>query len=181
MREGFILLIWKSAEVIAVSLPKIYLAHALSKQTWDQSPCFQLWPQFWNRLFSQFWSRHLTRNNTDAEPNIIIYYRPKISTTNAVMTINGSTTLDRGGPSKQLILKTFDIVNHNLLLRKLLNKNVPHYLIKWFFSYLDQRSQRRVRIGTDYSGWLHLNGAMPQGSWLGPLSFLVLHRWLNTV
>ena len=69
--------------------------------------------------------------------------------------------------------KAFDLVNHNLLLRKLLNKNVPHCLIKRFFSYFDHRSQR-VRIGTDYSGWLHLNGAMPHGSWLGPLSFLVL-------
>jgi len=44
--------------------------------------------------------------------------------------------------------------------------------------YLDQRSQR-VRIGTNVSGWLHLNGAMPQGSWLGPLSFLVLVDDLN--
>ena len=41
------------------------------------------------------------------------------------------------------------------------------------FSYLYQRSQR-VRIGSDYSEWLHLNGAMPQGSWLRSLSFLVL-------
>jgi len=24
------------------------------------------------------------------------------------------------------------------------------------------------------SGWMRLNGAMPQGSWVGPLSFLVL-------
>ena len=42
-----------------------------------------------------------------------------------------------------------------------------------FCSYLDNRSQR-VRIGTDRSGRLRLSGAMPQGSWLGPLSFLVL-------
>ena len=47
--------------------------------------------------------------------------------------------------------KAFDLVNYNLLLQKLLNKNVPHRLIKWFFSYLDNRSQR-VRIGTDRSG-----------------------------
>ena len=26
----------------------------------------------------------------------------------------------------------------------------------------------------NYSSWAQLNGAMPQGSWLGPLSFLVL-------
>ena len=91
------------------------------------------------------------------------------------------STLDRGGAVRALFVdfkKAFDLVNHNLLLRKLLGSNVPHCLIKWFFSYLDQRSQR-VRIGTNVSGWLHLNGAMPQGSWLGPLSFLVLVDDLN--
>jgi len=33
---------------------------------------------------------------------------------------------------------------------------------------------QRVRIGTNHSSWLQLNGAMPQGSWLGPLTFLLL-------
>ena len=31
-----------------------------------------------------------------------------------------------------------------------------------------------AKVANEYSEWLHLNGAMPQGSWLGPLSFLVL-------
>jgi len=31
-----------------------------------------------------------------------------------------------------------------------------------------------IRIGKNHSGWSQLNGAMPQGSRLGPLSFLVL-------
>ena len=50
---------------------------------------------------------------------------------------------------------------------------MSHCLIKWVFSYLDNRSQR-VRIGTDCSEWLYLNGAMPQCSWLGLSFFLVL-------
>jgi len=50
---------------------------------------------------------------------------------------------------------------------------VPHFLIKWFFSYLQHRSQR-VRIDTNHSFYSQLDGAIPQGSWLGPLSFLVL-------
>jgi len=33
---------------------------------------------------------------------------------------------------------------------------------------------QRVRIGTNHSSWLQLNGAMPQGSWLGTLTFLLL-------
>ena len=31
-----------------------------------------------------------------------------------------------------------------------------------------------MRVGTNHSSWLQLNGAMPQGSWLGPLTFLLL-------
>jgi len=74
--------------------------------------------------------------------------------------------------------KAFDLVNHNLLLHKLIDRKVPHCLIKWFFSYLDQRSQR-VHAGNSHSTWQLLNGAMPQGSWLGPLTFLVLIDDLN--
>ena len=68
--------------------------------------------------------------------------------------------------------KAFDLISYNLLLQKLLS-GVPQFLIHWFFSYLQHRSQR-VRIGSNQSSYSQLNGAMPQGSWLGPLSFLVL-------
>jgi len=102
--------------------------------------------------------------------------RRQRSTTHALvaMTHEWQTALDQGGAVRALLVdfkKAFDSVNHNLLLEKLYNKNVPHQLIKWFFSYLQQRSQR-VRVGTHHSCWLQLNGGMPQGSWLmGPLCF----------
>ena len=86
------------------------------------------------------------------------------------------TTLDRGGAVRTVLVdfkKAFDSVNHNLLLSKLYAKNVPHLLIKWLFCYLRQKTQR-VRFGADRSGWLQLNEAMPRGSWLDPLAFLVL-------
>ena len=69
--------------------------------------------------------------------------------------------------------KAFDSVNHNLLLRKLYSRNVPHCLIRWFISCLEKRMQR-LHIGTNNSSWLLLNGAMPHGSWLQPLTFLLL-------
>jgi len=53
------------------------------------------------------------------------------------------TTLDQGGVVD--FKKAFDLVNHNLLLQKPLLSGVPHFLVKWFFSYLQHRSQR-VRI-----------------------------------
>jgi len=69
--------------------------------------------------------------------------------------------------------KSFDRVNHNILLQKLLDRQVPHYLIKWLFSYLSDR-QQRVRASGKTSTWKTLNGSMPQGSPLGPLTFLVM-------
>ena len=51
--------------------------------------------------------------------------------------------------------------------------SIPNCLLKWFSSYLSNRHQR-VRAHQLTSAWKHLNGAMPQCSWLGPLSFLAL-------
>jgi len=92
------------------------------------------------------------------------------------MTHTWQSALDRGGAARALFVDfrmAFDSVNHNLLLRKLYSRNVPHCLIRWFFSYLENRIQR-VRIGTNHSSWLQLNGAVSQGSWLGPLTFILL-------
>ena len=75
--------------------------------------------------------------------------------------------------------KDFDLVNHNILFHKLLKYNIPNFLLKWFGSYLLNR-QLRVRANTSISSWRTLNGAMPQCSWLGPLSFLVLSDDLYT-
>ena len=46
-------------------------------------------------------------------------------------------------------------------------------LIRWLCSFLLNR-QQRVKISDCVSGWLTLNGGMLQGSYLGPLIFLVL-------
>jgi len=161
IREGFIPSVWKSAEVIAV--PKIPRPRSIQN---DLRPIFLL-PTIAKVLesFIGHWLQSVLEPSFD---NKQYGCRPMRSTTQShVLTAiihEWQSTLDRGGAIRALLVdfkKAFDLVNHNLLLRKLLNKNVPHCLIKWFFSYLDQRSQR-VRIGTDYSGWLRLIGAMPK-------------------
>jgi len=69
--------------------------------------------------------------------------------------------------------KAFDLVDHNLLFDKLNNYGISNSLLLWFRSYLSNR-QQRVRAKRCQSSWKPLMGGMPQGSWLGPLSFLVL-------
>jgi len=64
-------------------------------------------------------------------------------------------------------------VDHGVVIRKLKDFGLHDILIRWFCSFLKDR-QQRVVIGEHVSDWITLTGAMPQGSWLGPLAFLVL-------
>jgi len=50
---------------------------------------------------------------------------------------------------------------------------IPGSVIKWFASFLIN-PQQCVKILNFFSSWLTLNGSIPQGSWLGSFSFIVL-------
>ena len=69
--------------------------------------------------------------------------------------------------------KAFDLVDHNIIIAKLASYGVPDTLLRWVGSFLQNRSQR-VKIGQDVSDWLHMNGSVPQGSWLGLLLFIIM-------
>jgi len=69
--------------------------------------------------------------------------------------------------------KAFDRVDHNIVLHKLSERDVQHFIVKWMFSFLEGR-QQRVKVNDVFSNWTQLLGGMPQGSWLGPLIFLLL-------
>ena len=68
--------------------------------------------------------------------------------------------------------KAFDLVDHTILVEKFKSLGVPAVLVRWLCGFLSDH-QQRVKIGQEISDWLTLKGAMPQGSWLGPLCFLV--------
>jgi len=69
--------------------------------------------------------------------------------------------------------KAFDHVDHNIVINKLHKLGVSKILIRWVCSFLEHRMQR-VKLSDTFSDWLCLKGSMPQGSWLGPLTFLIL-------
>ncbi len=68
--------------------------------------------------------------------------------------------------------KAFDCVDHKILLNKLTKLGISGSELKWFSSYLENRSQF-VSLGDIKSKILTTNIGVPQGSILGPLLFLV--------
>ena len=68
--------------------------------------------------------------------------------------------------------KAFDLIDHTLLIRKFQELGLSPTPLAWLANFLSCR-QQRVKLGQEVSEWLTLNGAMPQGSYLGPLSFIV--------
>ena len=67
----------------------------------------------------------------------------------------------------------FDIVDHGILLEKLLVYNFDANSVQWFQSYLSNRSQR-VQVESKFSDDMQLGSyGVPQGSVLGPLIFII--------
>jgi len=69
--------------------------------------------------------------------------------------------------------KAFDHIDHNILLRKLLEMGVRRSIIRWICSFLSQRRQA-VKLGGMLSKWAPVHAGIPQGTKLGPILFLVV-------
>jgi len=69
--------------------------------------------------------------------------------------------------------KAFDHVDHSIVIQKLLDLGVSKVLFRCLCSFLVERKQR-VKFSEYITDRLTLNGCMLQGSYLGPLIFLIL-------
>jgi len=71
--------------------------------------------------------------------------------------------------------KAFDHVDHNvgLLVIKMLRFGLSDTVMCWMCDFLRHRTER-VKIGDVLSDWLPISAGMPQGSFLGPLAFIIL-------
>ena len=84
-------------------------------------------------------------------------------------------SIDNGKMAAVLFLDLsagFDVVNHDILIRKLRMYNFSDGAIQWFQSYLTERLQA-VQIESAFSPPLSVPYGVPQGSILGPLLFLL--------
>ena len=68
--------------------------------------------------------------------------------------------------------KAFDMVDHEILLKKLHHYGIRGIVHKWFKSYLENRRQF-VSVGGSDSEEETLIYGVPQGSILGPILFII--------
>jgi len=102
--------------------------------------------------------------------------RKGVSTTHLLINLlhHCHQAVDRGDSVRIVFLdysKAFDRVNHNIMLQKLADMDVPPQILKWFASFLHCRSQS-VRLGDIVSSPMIMNGAVPQGAMFGMEGFL---------
>ena len=68
--------------------------------------------------------------------------------------------------------KAFDCVPHRQLLTKLQSYGITGKLLDWIEDFLADRKQR-VSIRGSLSDWVNITSGVPQGSVLGPISFII--------
>ena len=104
-------------------------------------------------------------------------FRQKHSTQQAIIMLVDKITrsLDAGDIMISVFLdlkKAFDTVDHHILLKKLYAYGIRGKVLKWFHSYLFNRSQY-VIYDDMQSETHHVKCGVPQGSIIGPLLFII--------
>jgi hypothetical protein len=113
-------------------------------------------------------------------------YREGHSTETALLRVQNDILmeLDRGNVVLLVLLDlsaAFDTIDHEMLLDRLSTRcGIGGTSLKWFHSYLNDRTQK-VNIGSSHSTAEPLKYGVPQGSVLGPLLFSIYNSPLGEI
>ena len=105
---------------------------------------------------------------------------PNSSTTQALISMVHSWTkyTDGTGSTVRVVLfdyrKAFDLIDHTLLVRKLLTLDIPYGITCWVIDFLKNR-QQRVKLEREcMSEWRNAPAGIPQRTKLGPWLFILM-------
>ena len=135
--------------------------------------------RFFSKVFEKVMYNHIISfmNKNDVLYDQQFGFRQKHSTQQTIIMLVDKITrsLDAGDIVISVFLdlkKAFDTADHHILLKKLYVYGIRGKVLKWFHSYLFNRSQY-VIYDDMQSETHHVKCGVPQGSIMGPLLFII--------
>ena len=83
--------------------------------------------------------------------------------------------IDEGDTIRSMFIdfrKAADLVNHQILIKKLAGYKLSNSSLRWFISYLDSR-QQTIQYDRGMATYSNIKSGVPQGSILGPTLFFL--------
>ena len=170
IREGHVPELWKTA--FTVPIPKVYPPKDLKT---DLRP-ISLTPII-SKVLEHFICAWMDESIDKRDPQQYGGFKGS-STTRALVDIMDYLyrSTDATGKHARLLLcdfaKAFDLVNTNMVLDKLKLVGCPEIIVRWAAAFMLERKQQ-VKVGNIVSELVTLKGGNPQGTLIGPRTFVV--------